>query len=126
MNGSGWKLLPAALVSLLTILFLVLWQALAQQTAVLKNLQEQVEAIEQREEVNKRRLLEEQMGTLRLRQQSLERQFSDLLKAVKQQREQDEKQARERQKAERQPAANGRPFLPPPPRLELPLPAPQE
>ncbi|TCD56497.1 hypothetical protein [Synechococcus sp. BS55D] len=126
MNGSGWKLLPAALVSLLTVLFLVLWQALAQQTAVLKNLQEQVEAIEQREEVNNRRLLEEQMGTLRLRQQSLERQFSDLLKAVKQQREQEEKQARERQKAEQQPEANGRPFLPPPPRLELPLPAPQE
>ncbi|NDD44640.1 MAG: signal protein [Synechococcaceae bacterium WB9_4xB_025] len=119
-------MLPAALVSLLTVLFLVLWQALAQQTTVLKSLQEQVEAIEQQEEVNNRRLLEEQMGTLRLRQQSLERQFSDLLKAVKQQREQDEKQARERQKAEQQPEANGRPFLPPLPRLELPLPAPQE
>lgn len=126
MNGSGWKLLPAALVTLLTVLFLVLWQALARQTAVLKSLQGQVEALEQREEVNNRRLLEEQMGTLRLRQQTLERQFSDLLKAIKQQREQEERQARERQKAEQQPEANGRPILPPLPRLELPLPAPQE
>ena len=100
MPGSRWSLLPAALTALLTVLFVVLWQALGQQTSALRRLRDQVEAIEQREQVNNRQLLEEQMGTLRQRQQALDTQFSDLLQALKQ--EQAAARERERQQAKRQ------------------------
>lgn len=113
MPGSRWSLLPAALTALtaltalLTVLFVVLWQALGQQTSALRRLRDQVEAIEQREQVNNRQLLEEQMGTLRQRQQALDTQFSDLLQALEQ--EQAAARERERQQAKRQAELNFEP-----------------
>lgn len=112
MPGSRWSLLPAALTTLLTVLFVVLWQALVQQTNALRHLRERVKAIEQREQVNNHQLLEEQMGTLRQRQQALDTQFSDLLQAL--QKEQEEARERERQNAKRQAELERPPFLLPP------------
>jgi biopolymer transport protein ExbB/TolQ len=112
MPGSRWSLLPAALTTLLTVLFVVLWQALGQQSSALRRLRERVEAIEQREQVNNRQLLEEQMGTLRQRQQALDTQFSDLLQALE--KEQAAARERERQQAKRQAELDRQPFLLPP------------
>jgi biopolymer transport protein ExbB/TolQ len=104
MPGSRWSLFPAAFTALLTVLFVVLWQALGQQSSALRRLREQVEAIEQREQVNNRQLLEEQMGTLRQRQQALDTQFNDLLQALE--KEQAAARERELQNAKRQAELN--------------------
>lgn len=112
MTGSRWTLVPTAGFALLTVLFLVLWQALARQSEALQQLQGQLEQIQQRQEVNNRQLLEEQMGTLRQRQQALDTQFSDLLQALE--KEQAAARERERQQATRQAELDRQPFLLPP------------
>jgi hypothetical protein len=112
MTGSRWTLVPTAGFALLAVLFLVLWQALARQSEALQQLQGQLEQIQQRQEVNNRQLLEEQMGTLRQRQQALDTQFSDLLQALE--KEQAAARERERQQATRQAELDRQPFLLPP------------
>jgi len=115
MNGSRWSLIPAAGFALLTVLFVVLWQALAQQSAALRKLEERVGAIEQREEVNSRQLLEEQMGTLRGRQQTLAQQFTQLMKELREQRDVERKRMLELELDHKQPSLDRPNVVIPPP-----------
>jgi HAMP domain-containing protein len=111
MARSLWVLLPAALTALLTVFFFVLWQVQEEQTRTLRQLRQRVEAIDQREQVNNRQLLEEQMGTLQQRQQDLDDEFSDLLNALQLERE--KAKERERQNARLRAELQRQPLTPP-------------
>lgn len=118
MSGSRWVLVPTALTALLTVLFVVLWQAQGEQTRTLRQLRQRLEAIDQREQVNNRQLLEEQMGTLQQRQQGLEDEFSDLLNALQLERQKADE--RERQNARLQAELQRQPLTPPAPPRDRP------
>lgn len=99
-----WKptalmLLPLATMSMLAVLFVVLWQALAQQTTSINRLQQRVGAMEQSLQENpavSRQLLEKQLQQLQRNQRELDdrisrmaRQQSDLLQQTLKQRAND-------------------------------------
>lgn len=65
-------LIPVAGFSCLLVLFMVFWQAIQHQNNRLQNLTNRLKDLEQREEVNSRQLLEQQLGVLKTRQQKLQ------------------------------------------------------
>lgn len=71
-------LIPVAGFTCLLVLFIVLWQALQHQNNSLQSLTNRLEELEQREEVNSRQLLEQQLGVLKTRQQKLQTDIQSL------------------------------------------------
>jgi len=65
-------LIPVAGFSCLLVLFVVFWQAIEYQNNRLQSLTNRLKDLEQREEVNSRQLLEQQLGVLKTRQQKLQ------------------------------------------------------
>lgn len=64
-------LIPVAGVTCLLVLFVVCWQAIQDQNNRLQSLTNRLKELEQREEVNSRQLLEQQLSVLKTRQQKL-------------------------------------------------------
>ena len=71
-------LIPAAGFTGLLVLFVVLWQASQHQSNSLQNLNNRLKELEQREEVNSRQLLEQQLSVLKTRQQKLQSEIRSL------------------------------------------------
>ena len=71
-------LIPVAGFSCLLVLFMVFWQAIQHQNNRLQNLTNRLKDLEQREEVNSRQLLEQQLGVLKTRQQKLQIEIKSL------------------------------------------------
>lgn len=71
-------LIPVAGFSCLLVLFMVFWQAIQYQNNRLQNLTNRLKDLEQREEVNSRQLLEQQLGVLKTRQQKLQIEIKSL------------------------------------------------
>ena len=71
-------LIPVAGFSCLLVLFMVFWQAIQHQSNRLQNLTNRLKDLEQREEVNSRQLLEQQLGVLKTRQQKLQIEIKSL------------------------------------------------
>ena len=71
-------LIPVAGLSCLLVLFMVFWQAIQHQNNRLQNLTNRLKDLEQREEVNSRQLLEQQLGVLKTRQQKLQIEIKSL------------------------------------------------
>ena len=70
-----WMLIPIAGVSMLAVLFMVLWQALAQHTTTINRIQQRLADLEQRLEENPSvgsKLLEQQLQQLQTNQRDLE------------------------------------------------------
>ena len=65
-------LIPVAGFSCLLVIFMVFWQAIQYQNNRLQGLTNRLKDLEQREEVNSRQLLEQQLGVLKTRQQKLQ------------------------------------------------------
>ena len=71
-------LIPVTGFSCLLVLFVVLWQAIQYQNNRLQGLTNRLKDLEQREEVNSRQLLEQQLGVLKTRQQKLQTDIQSL------------------------------------------------
>ena len=71
-------LIPVTGFSCLLVLFVVLWQASQHQNIRLQGLTNRVKDLEQREEVNSRQLLEQQLGVLKTRQRKLQTDIQSL------------------------------------------------
>jgi len=71
-------LIPAAGFTGLLVLFVVLWQASQHQSNSLQNLNNRLKELEQREDVNSRQLLEQQLSVLKTRQQKLQSEIRSL------------------------------------------------
>ena len=71
-------LIPVAGLSCLLVLFMVFWQAIQHQNNRLQNLTNRLKDLEQREEVNSRQLLEQQLGVLKTRQEKLQIEIKSL------------------------------------------------
>ena len=71
-------LIPVTGFSCLLVLFVVLWQAIQYQNNRLQSLTNRLKDLEQREEVNSRQLLEQQLGVLKTRQQKLQTDIQSL------------------------------------------------
>mgnify|MGYP001463667115 FL=1 len=71
-------LIPVAGFTCLLVLFIVLWQTLQHQNNSLQSLTNRLKELEQREEVNSRQLLEQQLGVLKTRQQKLQTDIQSL------------------------------------------------
>ena len=71
-------LIPVTGFSCLLVLFVVLWQASQHQNIRLQGLTNRVKDLEQREEVNSRQLLEQQLGGLKTRQRKLQTDIQSL------------------------------------------------
>lgn len=71
-------LIPVAGFTCLLVLFTVLWQAIQHQNNSLQSLTNRLKELEQREEVNSRQLLEQQLGVLKTRQQKLQTDIQSL------------------------------------------------
>ena len=71
-------LIPVTGFSCLLVLFMVFWQAIQYQNNRLQGLTNRLKDLEQREEVNSRQLLEQQLGVLKTRQQKLQTDIQSL------------------------------------------------
>ena len=60
------------------VLFVVLWQASQHQSNSLQSLNNRLQELEQREDVNSRQLLEQQLSVLKTRQQKLQAEIRSL------------------------------------------------
>tara|TARA_B100000073_G_scaffold2613_1_gene2190 strand:- start:441 stop:848 length:408 start_codon:yes stop_codon:yes gene_type:complete len=81
MRDRLWVLIPAAGFPFLLVLFVVLWQSLQQQSRTIQDLGQRLdglEGIDQRDREGNRDLIEQQLGVLQTRQQTLQRQISNL------------------------------------------------
>ena len=81
MRDRLWVLIPAAGFPFLLVLFVVLWQSLQQQSRTIQDLGQRLDGLEginQRDGEGKRDLIEQQLGVLQTRQQTLQRQISNL------------------------------------------------
>ena len=81
MRDRLWIIIPAAGFPFLLVLFIVLWQSLQQQNRTVQNLVKQLEELERvelRDREGNRELIEQQLGVLQTRQQTLQRQISNL------------------------------------------------
>ena len=81
MRDRFWIIIPAAGFPFLLVLFLVLWQSLQQQSRTVQDLVKQLEGldrVELRDREGNRELIEQQLGVLQTRQQTLQRQISNL------------------------------------------------
>tara|TARA_B100000073_G_scaffold325060_1_gene308522 strand:- start:234 stop:605 length:372 start_codon:yes stop_codon:yes gene_type:complete len=81
MRDRLWIIIPAAGFPFLLVLFVVLWQSLQQQNSTIQDLVKQLERLERVELLDRegnRELLEQQLGVLQTRQQTLQRQISNL------------------------------------------------
>lgn len=81
MRERLWIIIPAAGFPFLLVLFIVLWQSLQQQNRTIQDLVQQLEGLERvelRDREGNRELIEQQLGVLQTRQQTLQRQISNL------------------------------------------------
>ena len=81
MRDRLWIIIPAAGFPFLLVLFIVLWQSLQQQNRTVQDLVRQLEELERfelRDREGNRELIEQQLGVLQTRQQTLQRQISNL------------------------------------------------
>ena len=81
MRDRLWHIIPAAGFPFLLVLFIVLWQSLQQQNRTVQDLVKQLEGLERvelRDRDGNRELIEQQLGVLQTRQQTLQRQISNL------------------------------------------------
>ena len=81
MRDRLWIVIPAAGFPFLLVLLIVLWQSLQLQKRSLEDLVERLEGLEavgQRAKDGNRELMEQQLSTLQTRQQTLQRQISNL------------------------------------------------
>ena len=70
-----WMLIPIAGMSMLAVLFMVLWQALGQHTTTINRIQQRIADLEQRLEENpavSSQLLEQQLQQLQANQRDLD------------------------------------------------------
>ena len=81
MRDRLWIIIPAAGFPFLLVLFIVLWQSLQQQNRTVQDLVKQLEGLERvelRDREENRDLIEQQLGVLQTRQQTLQRQIRNL------------------------------------------------
>ena len=81
MRDRLWIIIPAAGFPFLLVLFIVLWQSLQQQNRTVQDLVKQLEELERvelRDKEGNRELIEQQLGVLQTRQQTLQRQIRNL------------------------------------------------
>ena len=81
MRDRLWIIIPAAGFPFLLVLFIVLWQSLQQQNRTVQDLVKQLEELERvelRDREGNRELIEQQLGVLQTRQQTLQRQIRNL------------------------------------------------
>ena len=81
MRERLWIIIPAAGFPFLLVLFIVLWQSLQQQSRTIQDLVQQLEGlarVELHDREGNRELIEQQLGVLQTRQQTLQRQISNL------------------------------------------------
>ena len=81
MRDRLWIIIPAAGFPFLLVLFIVLWQSLQQQNRTVQDLVKQLEGldrVELRDREGNRELIEQQLGVLQTRQQTLQRQIRNL------------------------------------------------
>jgi len=71
-------LIPTAGFTALLVLFVMLWQASQHQSNSLQSLNNRLQELEQREGVNNRQLLEQQLSVLKTRQQKLQSEIRSL------------------------------------------------
>ena len=81
MRERLWIIIPAAGFPFLLVLFIVLWQSLQQQNRTVQDLVKQLDELERfelRDREGNRELIEQQLGVLQTRQQTLQRQIRNL------------------------------------------------
>ncbi len=78
-NWNYWRLIGAGGMSLLTVLFFVIWQAVARQTDTLNQVMERLGELEKTPQTNNSRLLEEQLHSLKVRLNNQGKTLNDLL-----------------------------------------------
>tara|TARA_Y100000766_G_scaffold32312_1_gene22460 strand:- start:742 stop:1122 length:381 start_codon:yes stop_codon:yes gene_type:complete len=81
MRERLWIIIPATGFPFLLVLFIVLWQSLQQQNRTVQDLVKQLdelERVELRDREGNRELIEQQLGVLQTRQQTLQRQIRNL------------------------------------------------
>ena len=81
MRDRLWLIISAAGFPFLLVLFIVLWQSLQQQNRTVQDLVKQLEELERvelRDREGNRELIEQQLGVLQTRQQTLQRQIRNL------------------------------------------------
>lgn len=78
-NSNYWRLIGAGGMSLLTVLFFVIWQAVARQTDTLNQVMERLGELEKTPQTNNSRLLEEQLHSLKVRLNNQGKTLNDLL-----------------------------------------------
>jgi|GEM_PF-1629345 len=81
MRERLWIIIPATGFPFLLVLFIVLWQSLQEQNRTIQDLVQQLEGLERvelRDREGNRELIEQQLGVLQTRQQTLQRQISNL------------------------------------------------
>ena len=81
MRDRLWIVIPAAGFPFLLVLFIVLWQSLQQQSHTIQDLVEQLDrlnSVDLRERAGSRDLIEQQLGVIQTRQQTLQKQISNL------------------------------------------------
>lgn len=81
MRDRLWIVIPAAGFPFLLVLFIVLWRSLQQQSNTIQDLVKQLDrlnSVELRDRSGSRELIEQQLGVLQTRQQTLQRQISNL------------------------------------------------
>ena len=83
-NWKGWRLIGAGGMSMLTVLFIVIWQAVAKQTNTLNQVMERLSELEQKPQTSSSRLLGEQLQSLQIR---LNNQGERLNELIEQQRQ---------------------------------------
>ncbi|KZR83725.1 hypothetical protein PMIT1342_00254 [Prochlorococcus marinus str. MIT 1342] len=66
-NWKGLRLIGAGGMSMLTVLFIVIWQAVAKQTNTLNQVMERLSELEQKPQTSSSRLLGEQLHSLQIR-----------------------------------------------------------
>ncbi|MFL0733069.1 MAG: signal protein, partial [Prochlorococcus sp.] len=81
-NSNYWRLIGAGGMSLLTVLFFVIWQAVARQTDTLNQVMERLTELEKTPQTNNTRLLEDQLHSLKLRLNNQGKTINDLLEQL--------------------------------------------
>ncbi|HJL69136.1 MAG TPA: signal protein [Prochlorococcaceae cyanobacterium Gl_MAG_24] len=119
-NWNYWRLIGAGGMSLLTVLFFVIWQAVARQTDTLNQVMERLGELEKTPQTNNSRLLEEQLQSLKVRLNNQGKTLNDLLEEqqsiAKREEEYFQPQAETWQVQPEPPAS----LTPPPPELTTP------
>ena len=116
-NSNYWRLIGAGGMSLLTVLFFVIWQAVARQTDTLNQVMERLTELEKTPQTNNTRLLEDQLHSLKLRLNNQGKTINDLLEQLQPVAKREENYSQPQAEPWRMQAEPPASLTPPPPGL---------